>query len=418
MHTHYYSFFSDTDTAIFLTEKGPVLLARHPILTSQSTGPSNGYFFFARLLDEEFIQHIAKSLKLNFSASVVQRTSLTPNVTFINEELSHAIGFVQLANSANQVIQLDLDQDRPFYQQAMNAAKLSLISVFLIGFLACLATYFMLKKILVNPIILLQKQAELFSRSDNHSSFSVLKRDDEIGALSNSFAEMAKELSNDFNRLEKERSKLENASYTDPLTGLSNRRYLEDLMRSERTWSGHGSWAVFSIDLDHFKKVNDTYGHDIGDIVLKQFSSLLRQNFRDQDVLVRSGGEEFTAICRQTDLQTANTIAERLRLATERQGFGKEGQLKVTCSVGFFTMNITDISQGLKYWQAMIKVSDLALYAAKHNGRNTWIGLNCLMGCKQGTYPNEMIDIPKWIKERKLQPSSPKANQDELIWSA
>ncbi|EAR61893.1 diguanylate cyclase [Neptuniibacter caesariensis] len=418
-HSHpLLQYFSDNDSAIFFTEKGPLLLARHPILTSQSTGPANGYLFFARLLDNEFTEHVSSSLELGFTASLVDKTTLQPSVEFINDDLSHAVGYQQLANSVDKVIQLDIEQPRPFYHQAMNATKISLLAVFIIGLMACFATYFMLKKILVNPIILLQKQAELFTKSEGKPAFSVLQRDDEIGALSTSFAEMAKELSNDFNRLEQERDELENASHTDALTNLKNRRYLEELMHSEDTWKAKGDWTIFTLDLDHFKKVNDSYGHDVGDVVLQQFSKVITQNFREQDIVVRSGGEEFTVICRQTDQQTANSIAERLRLATEMKTFGKDNNLRITCSIGFFTMNIMSAEAGLKYWQSMIKVSDLALYAAKHNGRNTWVGLNCLMGCEHGTYPKELPDIGTWIKERKLQLSSPKANPEEMIWSA
>lgn len=409
--------FSDTGSAIFLTKKGAVFIARHPILTSQSEGPSRGYLFFARLLDQQFIQDTSDTLELDFTADIVTNQSLKPSVSFVNEHESHSISYYQFANSKDKVLRLDITQGRPFYQQAINAAQLSLIAILIIGLLACLMTYYFLKRLLVNPIVLLQQQAKLFSPQKDKTPFSVLHRDDEIGDLSISFSNMARELASHVDKLEQERDEFENASYTDPLTGLKNRRFLNDFMQSEQTWRFPGEWTVFTLDLDHFKHVNDAYGHDEGDRVLQQFSLLIKQTCRDQDIVVRSGGEEFTIICRQTGSRTASQIAERIRYTTEQTSFGSEKPFSVTCSLGFFTLDITSPEQGLKYWESMIKVSDLALYAAKNNHRNTWVGLNCLLECEDGYYPSNTREILKMLKEKKLQQFYPQQGHQELVWA-
>ncbi len=408
--------FSDTESAIFLTEKGPLFLARHSILTSQSEGPSRGYLFFARLLDQEFIDSASKMLKLDFSVSVTTKRTLTPSVAFMNEHQSRSSSYYPLANNPDKVLRLDITQKRPFYQQAIHAAKLSLIAVLCIGFLACFLTYYFLKRVLVNPIILLQQQAKTFSQRNDRASFKVLQQNDEIGDLSISFSNMAKRLRSHVGKLEQERNEFENASYTDPLTGLKNRRFLHDFMSSEQTWRVPGEWTVFTLDLDHFKNVNDTYGHDEGDVVLQQFARLVKKSCRDRDIIVRSGGEEFTIICQQTDAKTACRIAERIRLVTEQAKLGTNHSISITCSQGFFTVAVSSLEQGMKYWQNMHKVSDLALYAAKKNQRNTWVGLNCLLEYQRTDYPSSAREIFNMSQEKQLQQLYPKQESYDLAW--
>ncbi len=166
---------------------------------------------------------------------------------------------------------------------------------------------------------------------------------------------------------EKEEELFRLASHDD-LTGLSNRRSFteeleRELLRGKR--SGQTS-AVLMIDLDHFKRVNDTYGHAIGDRVLRHFSTQARQALREIDTLARIGGEEFAAILPQVDADNALAAAERLRAEIERAVLDIEGlPLPVTASIGISLTHEDDSGYG-----SILKRADQALYAAKSAGRN------------------------------------------------
>jgi len=157
---------------------------------------------------------------------------------------------------------------------------------------------------------------------------------------------------------------------TDQLTGLHNRRYmagqLEALMR--RANQGGEPVSLLVIDIDHFKKVNDSFGHDVGDEVLSEFAVRLASNVRAIDLPVRHGGEEFVVVMPDTDLEDARRIAERIRLHAAGAPFrvmGGEELLSVTISIGVACSSGEDDTPN-----ALLKRADEAVYEAKSRGRN------------------------------------------------
>jgi two-component system cell cycle response regulator len=157
---------------------------------------------------------------------------------------------------------------------------------------------------------------------------------------------------------------------TDALTGLHNRRYMEthlSRLAGEALHKGR-SLSVLIADIDHFKGVNDTHGHDIGDIVLKEFATRLKRTVRGMDLACRLGGEEFVVIMPDTDLDQACQAAERIRsqIASETFDIGKSRPLlRVTASVGVAALERAEDSA-----ETILKRADQALYTAKRNGRN------------------------------------------------
>jgi two-component system cell cycle response regulator len=157
---------------------------------------------------------------------------------------------------------------------------------------------------------------------------------------------------------------------TDPLTKLHNRRYLTSQLAAMIN-DGVTRGAAISltvIDLDYFKKINDTYGHDAGDEVLVEVAARLRRNLRGGDILARFGGEEFIVAMPDTDRFASAAVAERLRRAVETQAFVvNKGarQISVTASIGVATMDQPTITA-----DALVKRADEALYEAKRAGRN------------------------------------------------
>ena len=161
---------------------------------------------------------------------------------------------------------------------------------------------------------------------------------------------------------------LEEQATTDGLTGLVNHRTFQErfsamLTRAERH---NFTVALLLTDIDHFKKINDTYGHPTGDEVLRRVAALLRASARKIDITARYGGEEFALVLESTDREGAMQLAERIRSEVSQQLFeSSKGPFKATLSLG-----IAVYPQDGRSKQELIKNSDTALYAAKHGGRN------------------------------------------------
>jgi two-component system cell cycle response regulator len=170
-------------------------------------------------------------------------------------------------------------------------------------------------------------------------------------------------------QLEAKNVLLEELALTDPLTGLPNRRAIEEW--ATRQLSGairYGfSFLVVLADLDHFKAVNDTYGHDAGDAVLKKFSEILKANSRRSDICGRIGGEEFLFILTHTTQDNARIVIERIRRELQAAIFDFEGgRLSVTASFGLAGYEGTQPA----HFTRLVTQADAALYAAKRAGRN------------------------------------------------
>lgn len=157
---------------------------------------------------------------------------------------------------------------------------------------------------------------------------------------------------------------LEEKSKTDSLTGAFNRDGIEDAIRI-----GLNEWrqqqkplSLILIDIDHFKKINDSYGHAIGDLVLTQLSQLVKQHIRTNDLFARWGGEEFVLFCRNADIKQTSVIAEKIRELIEQYSF--PNAIQVTASLGIATLQANESVEQL------FNRADAALYQAKANGRN------------------------------------------------
>ncbi len=161
-------------------------------------------------------------------------------------------------------------------------------------------------------------------------------------------------------------------SRTDALTGLWNRRHFDEQLERvlAETDRFGGSCALVIADIDFFKKVNDTYGHDAGDVVLQRVSAVLHEGVRTVDVCARLGGEELALILPQTSPEGAMELAERLRQRIEAMTVAHAGAaIGVTVSMGVATYRAGDDGKG-----SMFKRADERLYAAKHGGRNAVVG--------------------------------------------
>jgi len=186
---------------------------------------------------------------------------------------------------------------------------------------------------------------------------------------------------------------LERLSITDPLTGLKNRRFLEfsiveDLARVRRTLQpmdaeqngcGEESATIsfLVVDIDHFKLVNDRFGHAAGDQVLRQMGAVLSSAVRESDTTVRWGGEEFLIIARNPKRSDPPALAERIRKRLESATFSviKDQNIRLTCSIGFASWPFFKHAPDALGWEEVLGLADRCLYLAKNSGRNAWIGV-------------------------------------------
>ncbi|MBP2666471.1 MAG: pleD 1 [Firmicutes bacterium] len=167
-------------------------------------------------------------------------------------------------------------------------------------------------------------------------------------------------------------SGVEKIGLTDELTGLSNRRMFNYLIEREINRSRRYArpLSLVMIDIDHFKSINDTWGHLVGDMVLRELGALMRANFRNLDVPVRYGGEEFAAILPETSLEEAIQFSERFRMVVENASFMQgKNRIPVTISLGIASIGNSPVSEEMDA-EELLHNADRALYQAKQNGRN------------------------------------------------
>lgn len=174
-------------------------------------------------------------------------------------------------------------------------------------------------------------------------------------------AELKKAMLLGIGLLQKNITRLRQDAQTDPLTGLGNRRTLDQALQA---WTLEKTpFSVMSVDVDFFKKVNDTYGHDVGDGVLRQLAQHMRDCARERDVFCRVGGEEFLVLLPRTDSKVAQQVAERLRQQVERADMPPVGQITISIGIAHWPGHGCEPAQVLKH-------ADEMLYQAKRQGRN------------------------------------------------
>jgi len=194
--------------------------------------------------------------------------------------------------------------------------------------------------------------------------------------------------------LEEVNRKLEDASLTDSLTGLRNRRFLTGFLDKEiealerrLIESPKHNLLFLLLDIDHFKMINDTYGHPAGDRVLQRLAELISASCRKGDIPVRWGGEEFLLVYRDTDTRDAPDLAERVRAEIEsvELDIGRDRTIHTTVSIGFAAFPFLSGDPFLLSWEQVVDIADQSLYAAKKNGRNAWVGVTSrLEGSQRG----------------------------------
>jgi len=254
--------------------------------------------------------------------------------------------------------------------------------------------FFALSFLIIKPVSLISESLTTNAEDDTAKEIN-LKSDDEFGHLAQQFNNLNKKLNmanlelqhrvdfadrqlrDNVKELKKQKAELTRVnerflklSVTDSLTNLYNRRYFEEQLTSEikLTERHNDTVSIILLDIDHFKNVNDSYGHLQGDQVLKHIAEAINNRMRRTDIVCRIGGEEFVVICKRTDKDTALELAENLRNTVEYLVIPiKEYKVSVTISIGIVTLTSENYNT---HADNLYRFADLALYYSKEHGRN------------------------------------------------
>lgn len=303
-----------------------------------------GYLIFALKLDKKLLHSLEKGTV--FSLTIKDTTNINNNL----DKLS----FIKYKSKINENIENTLSLKKSLFYSL----------TFLIIFLATIL-YLTMKRHLKPYLKLTQTLSDF---SENKISLTKLRINSKYFAKTNKNHEMQKVANAVYKmsrQVQKDQKHLEKLSQVDQLTQVFNRRRIEDIYGNifKEAKRYDTTFSIVLLDIDHFKNVNDTFGHLFGDFVLKEVSKTLKRNIRETDYLGRYGGEEFIIISTHTNREAAMHLAEKLRVAISKIKLDKA---TITASFGFI-----EYDKEFKNKEEMFDLADKKLYNAKNNGRNT-----------------------------------------------
>lgn len=355
---------------ILNTNRGVMLVSSRPVLTREGSGPVAGTAIMGRFLSDERIGRIREQTQVDFH--VVPLASGPDEVHYRTdgEDTLNGAAFVIEPSEGALTVFIpypDLAGTPAFFVKAripttiLEKGATSLRVSFSIILLALILVLFVIIALIhaffVSPTMKLAKRMAEIRGTGNYSARVGEFSADEIGDLAHHFDDVLAQL-------EEKEATLKRTATIDELTGIYNRRYVLERLTHEVAVARRyeQDLAVILMDLDLFKKINDTFGHEVGDEVLATVSRVIRKTIRNTDILGRIGGKEFIAVLPNQTVDSAIVPAERIRNAVQEIRWpGKDLTVTVSCGIGVFRDNTaTDI----------IKTADKNLLAAKRAGRN------------------------------------------------
>lgn len=335
-----------------------------PLILKERKFPNHQRMFFDKLINKEsnfeFLMHNRK----------------VPDSVQVNSKIHRYKSLILVGRLPKNYYVL-IERPLGSIDEAINMSHHAILWTGLIAFVVSIFVSYFFSYILTKPIYIIRKVAASITKLKFDDKVEIANND-ELGDLGNDINSISEKLEltisdlqsinfllkKDKAQLLSLNTKLEKASETDTLTQLSNRLRIDKILeRLELQFNEQKRvFSIILMDIDYFKKINDTYGHPIGDIVLKQVSSLLQESSRAYDEVGRWGGEEFIIILFDTSLDGARIKAENIRKLIENFEFDSVG--KVTCSLGVSEFREDDDMKSL------MKRTDDRLYKAKQSGRN------------------------------------------------
>lgn len=361
------------------------LVGYSQIKGSDGSRESVGQIYFVKYLDQDWLELLSSQFKAEVSFNLKDSYS-DPTVEFLSKNLARVSAPISPLKGSQAYPFFVIDEYREIRERLDN--KIWLTIFIMLGVFACFALvlYAGLDKMLMRPLQNIRNQllavtgAEAIKLAANSPN---VEFKDEIKTLEFLAGGAAKIVSRQQRKLKEERDTFEKDSLVDQLTGLYNRRGLDQLFRKRYGLSINPLCCVI-FDLDHFKQVNDNFGHDGGDRALKEFAKILKSSFSEDSIISRSGGEEFVVILDQINSQEILNMLDSFR-SRVRHELGENSGIdrKLTVSCGLF---ISCVEHGFDLSELML-LADSALYEAK-------IRRDCYVLYEQ----REQIDI--WDSEK------------------
>lgn len=313
---------------------------------------------------EDIVYARVLSAKGNIMADVGEARKNDQGLVMFREDIrlgNEVVGKLLLGLSAERIT-------RTLEQHQQTLVQREVIVILIISVIEFLAlSYF-----IVRPITVISRSLGADPGSDMRTI--PIRSNDEFGRMASEFNRLRAALETKValanQELQHANAELERLTITDPLTGLHNRRYFETLMEQEVALAvrHHETGSIILVDIDGFKQLNDRYGHDVGDAIIREVGQILQNRIRRTDALCRIGGEEFFILCRHTDSVQVTRLAEELCAAIARQPLAVVDQsVSVTVSLGAATLS-GDLKIATQ--EEFFKCADRALYHSKQQGRN------------------------------------------------
>lgn len=384
---------------------GPLIFSLQPVTDTLGSVKPNGYLLATRWLDKRYLQDLGERTALTLTIAQPRTREHLGSFKPLGPHMSYRLvdlGLQQvrgegllLDNDGEPVLTLIVDEERDVLLGAMEGAIWTFIGMLLISFACILMALARLRAIVLGPIGELVGALHQFTEKQDASVLPIIDSSQEMALLSRKFREMAARISLHHSALQAHSSRMEVAAYTDPLTHAFNRRYLDEWLLNRQDPAA--GWVLVILDLDHFKRVNDRFGHDIGDLLLCQLAELLRGALDEEEPLIRLGGEEFMLLlAREEPGQVAGRI-ERLRRKIADCRFGREElPLRMTVSLGFCDYPLHAELED-SFWSLSFKLADMALYRAKQEGRDRWRGYSGELGRAQWRLSPEQLAKEEWL---------------------
>jgi diguanylate cyclase (GGDEF)-like protein len=352
-----------------------LLLAYQPILTSQGNGKARGTLVMGRELNQSLISSLSKSvgvplwLEPEQHARTTQGTAWSDGTNSVRYESDATmLEYVAMKDFYGTTRRLLVARiSRSLNLEGARVTRYLLALLMLAGAIYCGALFFFLEEILLARVALLSTEVTKVTVSGDLSLRLSTGGQDEVGTLAAAVNAMLTAIQKTKADLLQAHESLRFHAEHDALTGVLNRRAIRDLLRKElaRCRREKSTLGVILADVDHFKKINDRFGHGAGDSVLVAAMQRISSTLRSYDVVGRYGGEEFLIIAPSCDLEVAQKLAERIRTAIGEQPVDMGDQsANITLSLG------VTLGTAASDPEFLVALADTAMYQAKRNGRN------------------------------------------------
>jgi|GEM_PF-984259 len=397
-----FSHITDNTTGILSTSQGYLMISSHPVITGYFKGPIRGALIIGRYLNQDLINYLSKQTNLPIIMDAFKQRQVGQEIESIDSDLiskvdiwskdiddKYMYGYSTLYDIYNRpVLTLRISKVKDVYRQGYLSMLYFMGSILIIGVIYCISTWFFMNKFIFNPLQLLIDGIKDISKSRDLSTRLAIESKDEFSTIKLKFNNM-------LDSLEESQEKILHQSRHDELTNLPNRSYFYQQVREQLFLSKSNEInAIFFIDIDKFKSINDSFGHEIGDLLLQAISKRLKENLPQNSISSRIGGDEFIIfIPKIKSKKVTKDIAKKIILNIKEPYFINGKELTITLSIGisFYPSDGTDID-------FLINNADLAMYNVKNKGKNDFEFYNLNMRNKLS---KKMLD--KALKEDQLE---------------